>query len=105
MAFFYRRFCIRLRGTKRRFFKSTDPTDQTEKDVLNFAFKTSFFIYCRVYILSQVFEPNSAISNENIRGIEITQSVCDISVIEAPVLGSPPYASGNTMVFNPRGAA
>ena len=36
-------------------------------------------------------------------GIVITHRVCDIIAIDAPVEVSPPYAAGNTTVFNPNG--
>jgi len=38
-------------------------------------------------------------------GMVITESVLDIIVIDAPVLKSPPYAAGYTMVFIPKGVA
>ena len=38
-------------------------------------------------------------------GSVITESVWEIIAIDAPVLVSPPYADGNTTVFNPSGAA
>ena len=35
----------------------------------------------------------------------IMPKIFDISAILAPVLVSPPYAAGNTIVFNPNGVA
>ena len=55
------------------------------------------------YIGSHVFEPNNVHKSINIRGIEITQSVCDIIAMEAPVFVSPPNAAGKTTVLSPSG--
>ena len=52
---------------------------------------------------SQVFPPKTEMTSANKMGIVITQKVCEIIAIEAPVWGFPPYASGKTTVFNPRG--
>ena len=49
--------------------------------------------------------PNTATIRAYIKGMDKTHSEWDISAIDAPVLGLPPYASGKTMVFKPRGPA
>ena len=46
-----------------------------------------------------------AIKTRYIRGIVITQRMCEIIAMLAPVLVSPPYAAGKTIVFNPSGVA
>ena len=49
--------------------------------------------------------PNNTLSSANINGIVITQITCETSVKPAPIEGSPPKASGKTMVFIPSGVA
>ena len=46
-----------------------------------------------------------ATSQRYISGNVITDNVCDIIAIDAPVFVSPPYAAGYTMVLSPKGVA
>ena len=60
----------------------------------------------RSYIsYDELEELGETIVRAYINGIVITQSVCEIIAIDAPVSELPPYASGKTTVFNPKGVA
>ena len=49
--------------------------------------------------------PKIKVNNAYIIGIEIMHKLCEIAVMEAPVVASPPNAWGKTIVFIPIGVA
>ena len=59
--------------------------------VLDF-FRHSYYDDCIIQMPTKTY--NNTINIKYINGIVITDSVCDIIVIDAPVLVSPPYAAG-----------
>ena len=49
--------------------------------------------------------PNAVTIKAYIKGMDMTQSVCDIIAMLAPVSGLPPQASGKMIVLRPIGIA
>ena len=59
----------------------------------------------RHFIYEKIGTGNNKVKREYIRGIVTMANVDEITAMLAPGFGSPPNASGKTIVFIPRGIA